>query len=213
MAERWAKAALWGVVVLFAVSAPSEAAIVRYVFEGVVETIVDNGNVLGTDVQVGDTFAGTYSYDSDLVDTRPDDHLVGLYFNPFSSLNATLGSFTLQSGDTDSLRVENMSVRDSIGLGSSDFESDGLSIDGMVLRFTDSTASLWDTDALPSYVPPFDSFDSTFFDIEGNRNPGDIGFDIEGTLTFLIPEPSSLMIILCASPWLLRKRMGIRCIH
>jgi len=189
---------------------PAQGAMITFQFGGVIDVVDDPDNVLEGAVQAGNTFSGSYTFDPDTPDSYPDDPEFGVYEN--ASLTVSLGNLTLvsQANDNNLIAVTDRPSYDRFVMGSYGFQSAGFSIHELDLSLYDSTATAFDSDALPTTPPdlgafdPQTAFDRAFF-ITGNRDGGP-DFVIFGTVTTLTPEPTSLMLMFFGAVVFMRVR-------
>lgn len=183
----------------------ARAHLVTFEFSGEVTEVIDGSGVLADDVRVGDSFFGTYTYESTWTDSEPDP-AVGFYASPTFGMLVSVGALSLTSGSNNFVEVGDRSAWDGIFLGAMDFTSDGLVISGMVAYIYDGTSAVFFDDALPSSPPPFAAFDECFFQIEGYSPPdGDTSYTINGVIDTLVPEPASFAL-LAVGAWLFGMR-------
>ncbi len=173
------------------------AEVVRYTFAGEITTITFNeSNVLG-DLQIGDPFDGFFEFDLSIPDGSPDPN-VGQYDQdgvmavnlPELSLNYSghlfMGVFNDSwFSDADFFFME---ADNSFG----DFN-----VSAFGVQLTDSTASAFDSDALPSLLQ-LPEFDGTLFRLSGFRISTLDSFQVRGALTslILVPAPSTVIVAL-----------------
>jgi hypothetical protein len=169
---------------------------ITFAFSGTITQINDSGDALGGDVLIGDTFTGTYTFESTLSDSVPGPS-VGQYLSATSVMRVSVGAFDVFSGNHTWLSVYNYSAFDALWLQASDFDSDGLHANGMAVSLSDTTASVFPDDSLPLMPPPLAAFDpdQRRFGLEARRLEGNTsGFYISGVIETLTPEPASLSL-------------------
>ena len=167
----------------------TSAEIVQYLFAGEITDITFNqDNVLGN-LSIGDPFNGYFELDLAVPDGAPDDPVVGSY-NQDAVMAVDLPELSLDysgfiyvtvyndagcCGDRFSMGVDN-------SLGDWNFSTFGP-------RLTDSTASAFESDALPPVLQLSD-FDEPLFRLAGYRISTSDAFQVSGVITSLIVIPA-----------------------
>jgi hypothetical protein len=173
------------------------AAMITFQFGGVITSVSDAGGALGGDVNVGDPFSGTYTFDPDTPDGEPADPSRGLYEPLGALMTLSAGSVTVVSGPSalHAIVVEDnwLGLRDLFLMGGYSFESGSLSVGEMEIRLSDPTQTAFDSDGLPLTPPVLTSFTTRTLIFQGRGS-----FDVRGELTTLTPEPTAMLLILIA---------------
>lgn len=179
-------------------------------FGGTVETA---GTVGGVPVAIGETFAGSFTYDLALPDFAPNQDFRGAYLKEPVDFDFVV-SFS-GGASSNSLVTE----RESITLIDSNFSvSHGTEIDGFFSSPEYSDDSRWEiflvstnltlftSDSLPSVLPSLDSFDldRRLVTLQGNLPSGPI------TSLSQVPIPASLALLGTALVWLVIRFGRIR---
>ncbi len=178
--------------------ARTEAAILVYYFAGTWTVNTTHGNA-------GDTFSGSFSYDTTATD-QAGSPSYGQFLTGSSSLDSTLLSgprsganfYTLRNAIPDYFQV---------GLGTAPALEPNY-----LLTFTDSTANYFssdaDTDSLPN--TPFDLSPFTSTEIISREGMSD---SLAGNVTYLgtvpVPEPSSFALTLLGMSYLGMRRRRV----
>ena len=201
-------AALLTTVILAVSGVQAIAVPVTFQFSGQVTGVIDFGGVLGGAVTVGQTFQGSYTYESTLPDTNmnPDpDSSIGYYASPASVMHVSIGSLDVWSGIHNAILVYNLPTGDRLRLQSWGFDSAGLQGVHMGVDLSDDSASVLTSDALPLPVPPISGFTTARFFLEGEQSDQNwYGFN-----GVIVPEPGSLLLALLGSlPAGRRRRMA-----
>jgi len=186
-----------GLVVLSA--APlAHGALVTFEFSGVIDTVGDAHDLLEGAVQPGDTFSGSYTFDSDTPDSGLEDPDIGLYRFTGSSMVLWLADleFPPAGGTFNVISVADFDVSDRFMMESYDYESAGFFISQSHVRLEDPTASAFESDALPTSPPLLGDFSSREFFWSAYVDDPDFPFGVTGTVTSLTPEPQALVLLL-----------------
>jgi len=185
------------ILALTFIAAHVHGAIITWEFAGEVTVVNDSQGTLGGRVQVGDPFSGTYTFDSTMPDTWPDDPGYGSYDSGASGMHLDIGELQITAPGSDcSLWVSNGSDKDGVGIFAGGFASDGIQILELPLRFRDAPTSLFSDDSLPLTCPDVNVFGQRTLFIDGYvlGNPN-ARFLITGVTRSLIPEPDSLLLL------------------
>lgn len=183
-------------------------------------TIQFNGNVTSiggydapsTKIQTGDTFIGTYTYDSSTIDSgggtyqHNSPYGIDIFLGgfEFKTSPSHVGQFAVRIRDN----VANYYGRlfDAYGVQSDDNSplSNGVEISTISFGLSDSTHTALSSNALPLIAPVLGDWDSTSVQIYGIWN----SLSIQGTVTqaVLIPEPATLLLVGVGGVLLRRKR-------
>jgi len=184
-------------------SSLAEGALITIQIEGVVDNVMDVGNYLEGKIKVGDTFTGSYTYDSDTPDSSPLDLVQGNYwhYNPPAGISLNVGGFDFK---TDPANVEfHVAIRNDIQPGGSDIYalgssnnlllSNGTSVEGITWQLYDPTGNALSSDALPTTAPVLEDWQSNVLHIYGYKDR----FHIYATVTSaqIIPEPATILML------------------
>ena len=195
----------WMVMVATAVTLVSSitskraaAEIVQYTYTGEITSITLNqNNVLG-DLQIGDPFDGIFEFDLSVPDGHPSDPNRGSY-DQDGVMTVTLPAISLGYSGHLFIGVQNDHPGvpgDRFGIGADNSFGD-FNVSNFGITLTDSTASAFDSDALPSFLQLLD-FDGTEFRLSGFRISTSDSFSVKGALTslILVPAPSTAIVTL-----------------
>jgi len=189
-------------VVLFAAAGQVNATLVQFDFTGIASSVPDPFNNFGGNVNVGDSFSGSFAYDLSTPDIQPAPS-AGFYVQSpvtTASFSAAVGPLSFQTEAGTDFKVTVI-----------DGSSDELLISSTLL---DSTGDRWITEWRVGYNPgaagPFSndslptSLDLADFNIflsfrlsaESPSQPGLYGDALWGSLETLtaVPEPSTLAL-------------------
>ena len=172
------------------------AEIVQYAYTGEISSITFNqNNVLG-DLQIGDPFDGIFEFDLSVPDVFPDNPITGSY-DQDGVMTVNLPAISLDYSGHLFVWVHNDSLSgDQFGIvADNSFGDFNVSSFGVIL--TDTTASAFDSDVLPSLLELFD-FDGRKFRLSGSRLSTGDSFSVMGTLTSLtiVPTPGTVIVVL-----------------
>jgi hypothetical protein len=152
---------------------------------------------LASQFTVGDAISATAFVDAPATDSNPDPAL-GEY-GPLT-LSASFGSYTVTATPISSaVLVANNSV-DELRLGTAGLV--GASVNGfapssLTFRFTDTTATAFASDALPT-APSLAAFDSdqiTFSFVQSGQPVAFVFGDVTSLTTSLVPEPATATLL------------------
>lgn len=172
----------------------ARAAPITFEFSGIIDFVeADLG--LDPSVAVGASFTGNYAFDPEtVVDSAPNDSRVGAYyFGSSSHLVVHVGSYEFLTNDLGITIWNNVTGEDLYRVGSAQpFFSAGRQWIIMAFFLQDLTATAFNSDALPLTPPDLAEFeyDMSLAIIEDGHSAA-----ISGTLTSLVPEPSTLMTV------------------
>jgi len=183
-----------GLCTMAAPAHTASAGPVTWAFEGVVETVFDENDVLGGAVQPGSLIAGSITVES----TTAGD---GSYRDPFTDVTGSLEGFSFSGPISDRGRIYITNDYDS-----GTYQKDVMSLFAPVsflnsdalLSFdlTDPTATIFDSRALPILPPDLSSIPEDLAYISLFRETEDLS--IRGRLTSLVPEPGTLVLFVLA---------------
>jgi len=186
------------VLALLIVSSPTQGAIITFEFSGEVTFVQDYEGILGGKVSVGDSFAGTYTFDSTMPDTWPDDPNYGRYYSGASGMTFSVGDLELIApGPNCAISIANRDNMDGFSIFAGGFASDGIQITELPLNLYDTTASVFSDDSLPLTHPNINSFDQRTINVQGVAlDNSNVRFRIEGVPISLTPEPDTILLLL-----------------
>ncbi len=179
-------------------SNPVSAEIVQYTYAGEITSITFNqNNVLG-DLQIGDAFDGVFEFDLSVPDVFPDNRTTGSY-DQDGLMTVNLPAISLDYSGHLFIFVHNDHPGvpgDQFGIGADNSFGD-FNVSAFGVQLTDSTASAFDSDALPSLLQ-LPEFDGTLFRLSGFRISTLDSFQVRGALTslILVPAPSTVIVAL-----------------
>ena len=183
----------------FLLTGTASATPIAWAFTGTVTSVSGGNGPLDGSVIAGTPFAGTYTYDSAMVDNLPGNPTEGEFTSPVlptSKMVVHVGSYSFV-GPSNSILVFD-SLKDSVDFASTSFVSNGFAISGMDIRLYDITGESLSSDSLPvsQFLPgslPYRIFlmqykyGSSYFSIQGQ---------VDSFL--LVPEPASAAMTLIA---------------
>jgi len=200
--------------VVLLVAVPMAAAeMITFKFDGVIDVVDDENNVLDGAVQVGSPFTGVYTFDSDTADAWPDDLQRGRYDSPGPTMNLTIGGLevVVESGNAK-INVANDFYGSDIYRvgGTQSFMAGDLVIQEMGFKLEDPTGSALDSDVLPVRPPNLTDYAQRWFGILGEKTGvGGFKFWGEPASLVLIPEPATFVLISGAALVVGRRRRFI----
>jgi hypothetical protein len=181
-----------------------------------VNLVQDPGNYLEGKITNGSTITGSYTYESTILDSTPDDPTVGHYWNYAqpAGVSLSLGGFEFK---TDLDNVDFL-----VGIGNSNpgggddiywFHSynniplsNGASVNAIAWQLNNLAGSVFSSDALPVTTPILNQWQSNHLSVYGEEGtPNDYFFDATVTSVQLVPEPGTLLLLTLGS-FILRKR-------
>jgi hypothetical protein len=183
-------------VALFAPAAPVQAAAITFSFAGDVDQVNDPDGVLTGLISESSSFSGTYTFNSEAADVLGSQFL-GNYFSVNAPYGWSVQVGTLSSSGTSvQIRIDNESPQDiyDVFLLVPTLPS-GIDSLQLTMRLLDDTDSAFSNDDLPLTPPDLADFDfQRQFDIIGTA-PGEASFTVIGTVTMLVPEPSTALLL------------------
>ena len=196
-------------IMLASSASTSRAGLVTWQFSGELEGVTPEFNVFPDPIASGTPFSGTFTFDTGTPDADMENLRIGLYLDSVTAVSGLLGGMSFVASE---LLVGDIHVRDvAEGVDNDRF---GVSISG--IRFTiidgfyrldisvgDRDGSMFSDDGLPLQPPNIAALDvsarATFLMDPG---PGGAGGDIN----VLIPEPSTLALLMFAAAGCLVRR-------
>jgi len=206
--ERFQPLVLCAVLLVAAPMATAE--LITFEFAGVIDSVDDPHNLLEDSIHVGDTFAGSYTFDPDTPDSRPNDPQRGTYDSPGPTINLAMGilDILVESSNARTGVSNDYYGQDGYRVGMiQPFQLGELRILEMAISLRDLTSSALDSDVLPASPPDLASFQSRSLWVQGERDGFD-DFTLRGHLTSL-PEPATLSVSLIVLAHVLRRHRFI----
>jgi hypothetical protein len=187
--------ALFGLMVALSLhgsSPPARGSLVTWEFGGEITRVVDNQGFFGGAVDLGTPFFVRYTFESDTPDAEAGDPTRGVYA-AVTELSGHIG--TLPFGIADG--PGRIGVRLQSPANAS--QAYGLSASAQILgaeaevymTLRDTSATAFSTDALPILPLDLGAFDTSVFTLD----PTEKGIVAEGTVTSLVPEPTTLALL------------------
>ena len=181
----------------------AEGALVTIQIEAVVDSVLDEGNYLEGNIEVGDIITGWYVYDSSAT------HLPGERYqfdSPPFGIFLSGGGFAFHT-DPSNVYFE-MGIGNDLPGGDTYFFisfnnlslSNGSPLDYISWQLDDPTGNALSSDALPMIAPILDDWETNVLVFGADRKYG-----ISAHVTSAIPEPSTI-ILLSLAGLILRKR-------
>lgn len=169
---------------------------VTWDFAGQITDVIDDDGVLGGAVVVGSEFFGSFTFESSTPDQREDDPTFGRYENALSAISGQVAdlAFTGPAGPINRVLVEDGLFHP--GRDALEAHANVLLLNNAVsirVSFVDGTGSLFETDALPLLVPSLNALESARFTLFSEDEL--FRFALQGDITLLVPEPSSLVLL------------------
>lgn len=176
-------------LVVAAFASPAWAVPITFSFTGTVDGLYDDAGYLDDSIVPGETFTGTYTFESSTPDDSPDVPWAtyGFASSPELVMTLRIGSYDIVA-PLAFIYVEN-TTKDVYQVQSQPFSIGSKSA---LLNFTcmDVTHTAFSTDALPLNPPDVLSFEYTGFSFGSTDQFGD-GFGVGGLITSITPEPAS----------------------
>ena len=209
-------------VLTFAMLIPPAAVAVpiTFGFSGTVDVVeFDTGTP--TEFVAGDTFSGTYTFESAVSDnnTSPNN---GYYLNSILSASITVGSYSVTAGPGGNILVRNnVPAQDIYVVEINTYAPTGpdvlgLTLDGFELTLSDSSGTAFTNDSFLLVPPDLADFQSKELELEFADSQTHSSFGlVEATLESLVlipqspevtPEPSTLLLALFGLALLPRRR-------
>ena len=181
---------------------PAEATLITIEIEGVVDSVIDNGNYLEGKIKPGDIIRGFYVYESTTPDSSPLDPVQGNYWHyaPPAGIALTVGGFNFMTDPFNIafrivIRNNTPSGNDIYGVESSNnlHLSNGTLVGGILWSMKDHTGSALSSDALPTTAPALDDWQDNILNFGGGTRAN--GYAILGRVTSAIPEPATIVLL------------------
>jgi hypothetical protein len=190
----------------------SAGAPVTVEFSGNVTLVQDETPILDGSVQVGTPFSGSFTYDSQAVDQNPDPTL-GLYLftSPPAAFRIAVGNYVFEAPSSApdlAMFIENSGARDGFAIGGGTPISISGPLDPVFEAFLEQETTVGfglsapppgplTGDGLPTSAPAVSDWTTRLIRIEASPGPSPI-FSIQGTVTTIVPEPSTACLLLVA---------------
>lgn len=192
------------ILIVAALTPASRAEIVTWAFGGTVEGVFDFDSVLSDAIAPGDILSGTVSFELDTPDSNAGSDS-GDYFSAITTIMGEVNGVSFQGhvpGPENSIKIRNFTDRtDTIAFRS------GVNLLGLLAAFNlgyDVQPDVITTDALPALPPVFDP------DLEGDflfvSEADGTSFKVVGTLSFVVPEPATFVLLALPACALLTRR-------
>lgn len=191
--------------------------LITFEFAGQINYMEGDLGFLGGSIQIGTPFSGSYTFESTTPDAAYLDPAIGEYAGALTQLSIQVGLHTLSGiGTSNRIAVAHITEGEDTGdayiMGAGPLQLLARDVStGIVLL--DYEALAISNDSLPLSPPSLDLFDITEFTVIGG--PMVSRFYIAGEVTSLLPEPTSLLLMLVGGSAVLRRRRtertGRRC--
>ncbi|MCB9849737.1 MAG: hypothetical protein H6817_03440 [Phycisphaerales bacterium] len=183
------------VIMAFACAGVAQATPVTFAFEGDITFVSDRDGILGGQVNVGDTFSGSYTFESTTPDSEPHPRF-GYYDDAISQIDGQAGGvpFSSPSGSTSYINIRNNEG----GLSDSYFAFGDVLIADRAVTFSiqlfgSDTTQLSD-DSLLLVPPELTAFSPRLLFLGGSESAG-INIQADVSSLVLIPEPHTLTLV------------------
>lgn len=183
------------ILVTIAIAAPARATLVTWAFEGDITYVSDRDGILLGQVNIGDTFSGSYTFESTTPDSEPHPR-VGLYLQAMTELSGQVGGvpFSALPGFDSSIDIRD----DSSGLTDKYRALSGAWIANRAVEFslqlfTDDLSQILD-DSLLLDPPALGAFSPRILTLGGSETAG-ISISADLSSLALIPEPGTLAFL------------------
>lgn len=203
----------WSIVGMLSLSAAARAGPVTWEFAGEVTRIIDPDNLLNGQVVIGSPLQGSFTFESTTPDSNPDP-TGGLRYNALIDLQGTVGSLSLTWPTTPTPTGRNYI---DVNLGDGGLpDLYGASIPTSFLGYDFFNLSILlqgppgsifsEIDALPLIPPDLSVVETGFFLLDPTET---IYLVVDGELSFLVPEPSTLIFLVLGAGALARRKRGV----
>jgi len=185
---------------------PVQGTPITFYFGGIIDTIDDPYGALDGSIQVGGPFSGSYTFDPPIPDSYPNDPEFGRYISSSSSMEFIMGNMVIDVvGEQLEIAIGNYKWSDSYSWGGWGFVYEDMEILELYMSLSDLSASVFDSDALPLMIPDLNVFNGKQFHLDADKT-GVGRSSVYGTVTYLVPEPVTMIFYLCGSMTLLWKK-------
>jgi hypothetical protein len=190
---------LFACAFIFIGAKASHAALITFAFSGTVYSVSFN-NGTPTEFGVGDTFSGTFTFNSNAIDSAPNVDS-GTYIGAVVSTSLNVDSYNASGNGPGDILISNLATDDTYRVGVSNLA--GSTVLGLDLRSfnlsLNGPASILTSDALP-LTPPnpaaftyAKSLNLTFFN-DARTVFGSVYASVDSFTLVSVPEPSSLLM-------------------
>lgn len=191
-------------------SGVAEGALITFGFAGQITSVSDPQGVLGGAVAVGQSYSGTYSFDSETPDLYPGLLENGRYACTLNGLSVLLGSLPLVIPESF-VSVGDHLRGDFYGVGTGKQLSGAWRVAEFGVTMHENTGSVFANDSLPLTVPDLNLFPTRSLWVQLGPTSG-LEAIIQGTVTSWIPEPGTLLLAAAGTiTATTRRRAIVRC--
>lgn len=189
---------LVGALALGCAANQSSASLVTWQFAGEITIVHDLNNLLDGAITAGTPFSGSYTFESTTPDVHPQSAVYGRYENAITSVSGVIGDLTF-GGPIKSDNVITVLLLSFHNYGAAtrvDFFGESMVFS---LGLRDSTGRMLLDDSLPLSAPSLEGLDPTVMTGFRILNEDDDDLAFYGDLTFLVPEPTTFLLIALGS--------------
>lgn len=183
------------VVLTFAVCSVAHAGPVTFYYSGEITRVHDPNGLLDGQVMVGEAFAGEFTLEADTPDSFPEPRR-GEYLNSILATSGVAGgiAFSELAGGSSTIVIDNGhgGTSDSYGY-IVEVDLLGLRLD-QELFILDKTGTALSSASIPTIPPDLELFSLIVFAIGDTTETYNLS--IEGTLSAIVPEPTTLIVLL-----------------
>jgi len=179
----------------------SAANIISFNFTAIVNSVTDNGGLLGGTISAGQTLTGSFQYDLDAPDGTPADPTRGDYLPgafPMSGLSVTNGAFSYSVDDFYIGVFDNFSSSDQfiIESGENGISSPPAPQIETLIVLGDNDSTVFSSDALPTSFGSLAEYENNEFGISNadsfpSSDPDYVSISTTITSITQVPEPST----------------------
>lgn len=179
---------------------------VTWEFAGEITSVRDDGNILAGQVTVGSPFSGVFTFESTTSNRFPTNPNSAIYRDVFSNLIGSVSGIPINGP----VGANSISIVDASSTSPSDFFGISVPVDlsgsfiNLQIFLTDSSGTILSSDNLLLDPPSLERFDINVFML---RSTEEIPLlQLEGHLTSLTPEPSTLLLLVVGAIFIGKKR-------
>jgi hypothetical protein len=204
---------LTGLVLALAVPA-THAAIIKVEIQATITSIMDQANILGSNVSVGDEITGWYAYDTSIPPSvTEDDAALYVFTSAPCGIFLSVNGFSFET-DINDVYLE-VGVLNNYGLNEIDefwmrsrnnlSLPGGMPIDFISFQLVDENGQAIDSHELPVEAPTLTDWQSNYLNIDGTTeyiNPIDkksLVINAVVTSAVLVPEPVTTLLLITGS--------------